>query len=92
MRVTGKLEIYFLSACHVRIIGSWTRTIVDSPLGIFLSVRSRSLCFSDTSSTPASQMRALTFKRHRYVPKHAHTVTLQCGGDEVWIGHNIVVA
>jgi len=26
---------------------------------------------------------ALPFKRQRCVPKHSHTVLLQCGGDEV---------
>jgi len=35
---------------------------------------------------------ALLFERHRYVPKHVHTVSLQCGGDEVWISYDIVVA
>ncbi len=35
---------------------------------------------------------ALPFKWHRRIPKHVHTVTLQCGGDEVWISYDIVVA
>jgi len=93
MRVTRKLEIYMSSAHHVRIIGLVdqnncrfaTRNILERLVEIIVFLE-----YIIDSRKPNAC--ALPFKRHRYIPQHAHTVTLQCGGDEVWISHDIVIA
>ncbi len=93
MRVTRKLEVYLSSAYHVRVIGLvdqndcrfLTRCILERLVEIILFTE-----YIIDSRKPNAC--ALPFKGHRYIPKHTHTVTLQCGSDEVRISYDIVVA